>query len=137
MKDFVINRRNSWHYKFNKYFFNEYTDYMYAWESRHMDFCSYWRATVLRGVFASVLTTLAGLFCSVVGIAIYNNPVAFLCTIFGILIVIALAFAIAELCIHFDSWPKKNKKQDSLIMQKRKAHKSKYCPMVTYEKDEE
>ena len=60
MKPFVINR-NSWHYKLNRKFMNEYgwSDYRMEdqWEPRHNDFCSYWRATIFRMIGVAFVAT--------------------------------------------------------------------------------
>jgi hypothetical protein len=137
MKSFKINR-NSWHYKFNKNFMNEYglTDYSMQnnWEPRHSDFCSYWRATVFRAIWASVLLFFAGLIIFAAGIGTYNNPVAALSIVLGGILfigtVILFFFGIEKLKARNKS---KVNEPESLLMQKYRAHKSKICPMVEYD----
>ena len=128
MKPFKINR-NSWHYKMNKNFLN--ADSMeYTWESKHNNFCSYWRATILRMLCTLVVGLLLASTFTMLGYLVYAQPLAFL---------IAIGFVVGLLgivaAVHFFSNRKyvKADKPDSLFMQKYKAHKLKICPMVEYD----
>jgi uncharacterized protein (DUF2062 family) len=134
MKPFKINR-NSWHYKLNKNFFNECQYSMeYNWEPRHNNFCAYWRATMFRMLFAAILTAGLGGMFTVLGVAVYNDPLAVASVVGGVLGLIATMVGIAFI-LQFFSNRKKAKADlpDSLFMQKYKAHKSKICPGVEYE----
>lgn len=135
MKPFVIDR-NSWHYKFNKNFMNEYglSDYHMqdVWEPRHSNFCSYWRATVFRMILASILLCFSIIGIFVLAIGAYQHPV----TAFSIVLsfisfsaVILFFFGIEKLKARNKS---KENESESLLMQKYRAHKSKICPMVEY-----
>lgn len=134
MKPFKINR-NSWHYKLNKNFFNsDFNSMFYSWEPKHNNFCSYWRATVLRMVFATALGLLAIAMVAALGHTAYNQPLPF----FGAIVVIVGFFSLIvgiNLTIHGITNRNKQKsdKPDSLFVQKYKAHKSKICPKVEYD----
>lgn len=132
MKPFKINR-NSWHYKLNKNFFNNYQYSMeYNWEPRHNNFCAYWRATMFRVIWAITLTVFAGLFLFVTGNAIYEHPIDFLIIIGSIIGMIAFAVAVTSV----GYWLQKREKKEvpeSLFVQRYKAYKSKVCPGVEYE----
>lgn len=134
MKPFKINR-NSWHYKLNKNFFNDYQYSMeYNWEPRHNNFCAYWRATMFRVFFAAILAIGLGSLLSVLGVGAYNDPLGAVIMIGSVLGLIATVVGIA-FTLQFFSNRKKAKADlpDSLFMQKYKAHKSKICPMVEYD----
>lgn len=134
MKPFKINR-NSWHYKLNKTFFNNYEYSMeYNWEPRHNNFCAYWRATMFRVLFATTLTVILGTILTMMGVGVYNDPLSAVIIVGSVLGLIATMVGIA-FTLQFFSNRKKSKADlpDSLFMQKYKAHKSKICPMVEYD----
>ena len=134
MKPFKINR-NSWHYKLNKTFFNNYEYSMeYNWEPRHNNFCAYWRATMFRVLFAAILTAILGSILTMLGVGVYNDPLGAVIVIGSVLGLIA-TMAVIAFTLQFFSNRKKAKADlpDSLFMQKYKAHKSKICPMVEYD----
>lgn len=134
MKPFKINR-NSWHYKLNQNFFNDYQYSMeYNWEPHHYNFCAYWRATMLRVFFATSLTVGLGGVVTMLGVGVYNDPLGAVIIIGSVLGFIATVVGIAA-SVTFFSDRKKAKADlpDSLFMQKYKAHKSKICPGVEYE----
>ncbi len=134
MKPFKINR-NSWHYKLNKNFFNRYEYSMeYNWEPRHDNFCAYWRATMVRVLFATFLTVILGGLFTMLGVGVYNDPLVAVIVIGSVLGLIA-TMAVIAFTLQFFSNRKKAKADlpDSLFMQKYKAHKSKICPGVEYE----
>jgi len=133
MKPFAINR-NSWHYKFNKNFFNN-DDYCMErrWEPKHNNFCSYWRATMFRMLFAGLLIALVlGLF-TIIGLAIYYDPIGS-AIVFGLILAILLsAVGVITVAAYLDDRKKANAdKPDSLFAQKYKAHKAKICPGVEF-----
>jgi heme/copper-type cytochrome/quinol oxidase subunit 2 len=134
MKPFVINR-NSWHYKLNKHFFQEYEHSMETWwEPRHNNFCAYWRATVFRVIFAGFIALFAFSFLSVVGSGVYQHPIEALMiagSIIGVIALIVLVFFVLE---KLKKRKYDNDKPESLLVQRYRAHKSKICPMVEYKK---
>jgi Flp pilus assembly protein TadB len=134
MKPFKINR-DSWHYKLNKYFFNESEHWMErSWEPRHSDFCSYWRATVFRLLLAGFMIFSILAFLFFIGGAIYSEPVQSLVVVLVIVSFIAMLVLVAWLTEKMKSRKNSNyDKPQSLFMQKYRAHKSKICPMVEYD----
>lgn len=142
MKPFKINR-NSWHYKLNKNFFNTYGISRYRmedhWEPKHNSFCSYWRATMWRCLFASLL--LAGLltFVLIIGSKVYADPISFLVGAGIIIGVIAIASAITFFIqwlhdrVEMKAGQPQADKPESLLMQRYRAYKSKICPVVEFE----
>jgi hypothetical protein len=133
MKPFVIDR-NSWHYKLNRKFMNEYgwSDYRMEdqWEPRHNDFCSYWRATIFRMIAVAFIAVVSIAFIAMIGFVSYTHPWETL-RVVGILIGVIVGFiAIGFLFVLTDK--SKEKLNKSLFVQKYKAHKSKICPMVEY-----
>lgn len=147
MKPFKINRE-SWHYKLNTEFFNEFSSndeipgphkrvMEKLWEPKHSDFCSYWQATVLRitVIIASILTVCAVLyFISFLVINYHQELVTFLILIAGVTIVMFILEKVYKGVVSFFSKEKpKKEKPESLIAQKYRAHKAKICPMVEYE----
>ena len=152
MKPFKINR-NSWHYKMNTIFFNEYQYSMERnWEPRHNNFCSYWRATFFRIVFITMfasfifaLLSMMVLFITMFASFIFDllsmmvlgtiaNPMAALAVLGVILAIIALIVGGVLAHTGYTAYAKKNAdKPDSLFVQRYKAYKSKVCPMVEYD----
>ena len=133
MKSFVINR-NSWHYKLNRKFMNEYgwSDYRMEdqWEPRHNDFCSYWRATIFRMIGVAFVATGSIVFIAMIGSVVYMHPWETLRVVGTIIGVIVGFIAIIFLSLQADK--SKEKLNQNLFVQKYKAHKSKICPMVEY-----
>lgn len=123
MKDFSINR-NSWHYRLNAGFLNSYTnDY---WESKHGDFCSYWRSTFAKILLVSFILMLTIVLC----FAVYKDPIGFLAAIFAIIMTVV---TIASVSLLYDYITKKyNHKEDSLFIQKYKSHKLRICSRAVY-----
>jgi hypothetical protein len=132
MKPFKINR-NSWHYKLNKNFFNE-SNMQYDWEPKHNNFCSYWRATMFRVLFVTILAIGVGGLLTMLGVVAYLEPLRFAIVVGSVLGLIVTIFGIAVIAVFIDHRKKANAdKPDSLFVQKYKAHKSKICPMVEYD----
>jgi urea transporter len=130
MKPFAINR-NSWHYKLNKNFANDC--FMDNWEPRHNNFCSYWRATMFRVLFAASIIAGATLLLTGLGIAIYANPVAVMTALGVVLALITAAILFAYLLNRIEQRKYSNKEpSQSLFAQKYRANKEKICPMVEY-----
>jgi hypothetical protein len=136
MKPFVINR-NTWHYKLNKNFFNVHEHRMdWAWEPRHNNFCSYWRATVFRVIAACFIIAFIAGALYFIGAVIYYYPIdtfIILSTAIGFFAFLILAIFISEKLQSVRS--KREPKPESLLMQRYRAHKSKICPMVEYSND--
>ena len=132
MKPFVINR-NSWHYELNKNFFQEYQYSMERnWEPYHSDFCSYWRATIFRVIFAGFFALFAVSFLSVVGAGTYQYPIEALMIFGGIIGGIAFLVLVFFVLEKLKKRKDDNDKPESLLVQKYRAHKSKICPMVDF-----
>lgn len=132
MKPFKINR-NSWHYKLNKNFSNGQNMH-YEWEPKHNNFCSYWRATMFRMLFAAILSLGCIGILSMLGSVVYNDPVKSLFVVGSVIGLFATIIGIAMTANFFSNRKKANaNKPDSLFMQKYKAHKAKICPMVEYD----
>jgi uncharacterized membrane protein len=132
LKPFKINR-NSWHYKLNKNFFNG-NSMFYAWEPKHNNFCSYWRATMFRMVFATALSLWTIAVVALFSHIAYTQPIEFLSAI-GVIVGFFLLIVGVNLTIHVitNRNEQKSDKPDSLFVQKYKAHKSKICPKVEYD----
>lgn len=134
MKAFKINR-NSWHYKLNRHFFSDgglsNVSMQNHWEPRHSDFCSYWRATIFRLIAAAILVVIAFFALSGIGIAAYMHPYETLKVVAGIIIFFGVVIGVIAAMVYFDK--SKKKMEQSLFVQKYRAHKSKICPMVEYD----
>jgi hypothetical protein len=134
MKPFKINR-NSWHYKLNQNFWNDHLYDMEPWEDKHNNFCSYWRVTMFRLVFASAATVFILLMLFVIGSVIYQNPLEALISIssaVGLFLALAGIFAFS---MYLDERKRKNEDiPDSIFVAKLKSYKSKICPSVEYDK---
>jgi hypothetical protein len=134
MQPFKVNR-NSWHYKFNMNFFNNHGESNIGrehWESKHNNFCAYWRVTMFRMMWATILSIGAIGFISMIGVGIYNDPIGAV-VIFGFVIG-TIAAAIGT--VYLGNKIKNRKPSDaskSLFVQKYIAYKSKVCPQVTYD----
>lgn len=74
MNTFKINR-DSWHYKLNKHFFNEYN--MWQWEAKHNNFCAYWRAPAIRRVFASLAIAFVMVQIAALATIVWRDPIGF------------------------------------------------------------
>jgi len=134
MKPFVINR-NSWHYKLNKNFMNEDKYIMYKdWEPKHSNFCAYWRATMFRIVGVCLATLFAGFILLLIGNLFYTEPVKSLIglgSVIGVFVVLISMVVASEMIKERKQLA--DKKPESLIVQKYRAHKSKICPTIDFE----
>jgi membrane protein YdbS with pleckstrin-like domain len=135
MKPFTINR-NSWHYKLNKNFFNDHEHWMQsAWEPSHNNFCSYWRATVFRMIFASFLVSLVLVIVGILSYLAYLEPLAALSAVGTVIAIFAVFIGIVFTAhlLEERKWKKLNEEpSQSLFAQKYRANKEKICPMVEY-----
>lgn len=130
MKPFKINR-DSWHYKLNKHFFNDYGRFMeHSWEPRHSDFCSYWRATIIRMLVVAILASVTIAFVLMIGVVSYTYPWETLKVIGLFVGVIVGSIGFAYLLVFVGK--SKETLDKSLFVQKYRSHKSKVCPMVEY-----
>lgn len=138
MKPFTVNR-DSWHYKLNMHFANAYGDNVYyirdRWEPKHNNFCSYWRATILRMFWVTVLATGIMGFFVMLGGAAYHNPAEFGIVIAGAITVFAAAFGSTFMINHIkNGLNNRTEKPDSLFAMKYKSYKAKVCPSVEFSK---
>ena len=135
MKPFRINR-NSWHYNLNKHFFNEDSFWMErTWEPRHSNFCSYWRATVFRILFATALFSIIAFAFSMLAYALYAHTGQTLLTIGGgILLCLILIGIPLLLVVGVDRIKQSEAVKNSIVLQRIRNHKSKICPSVEYHK---
>ena len=133
MKPFAINR-DSWHYKLNKNFMNENGYWMDRyWEPKHSNFCSYWRATMFRVIGVCFVALFAGFIIFIIGSAFYFDPIisfTVLGSIVGVFAVL-ISMVVASKMIK-ERKQLADKKPESLIVQKYRAHKSKICPTVDF-----
>ena len=141
MKAFRVNR-DTWHYKLNKYFLNSYGQNRYymedQWEPRHNNFCSYWRATMFRLVFALATVIAVGIVIFLTGLFIYENPIEVVKIVMTIIGFIAVLFGVAVTSVGVRELLDRRKRKaatvpDSLFVTRYKAYKSKICPMVEYD----
>jgi membrane protein implicated in regulation of membrane protease activity len=131
MQKFKINR-NSWHYKLNKNFYNDYYD-MSGWEAKHHNFCSYWRATILRIVFGLIiLSFLAFLLATLIAVTI-AEPFAIAFTLLGIVSFIGFVAALITISEYINSRKKQSSEPKTLIGQRYAAYKNKICPLVEFD----
>jgi hypothetical protein len=136
MKPFKINR-NSWHYKLNQNFLNDRQYHMEYWEDKHNNFCSYWRATMFRLVFASAAAVFILLMLFVIGDVIYQNPWDALIIVGSVVGIFSAVGGIFAFSMYLDERKSKRNYEDipdSLFVAKYKSYKSKVCPMVEYDK---
>jgi divalent metal cation (Fe/Co/Zn/Cd) transporter len=104
----------------------------YQWEPRHNDFCSYWRATVFRMIGVALIIVLSAILIGTLGLATYIYPWETLKVVGSIVACIVIFVCI--LFVFAAASVSKERLDKSLFAQKYKAHKSKFCPMVEYEK---
>jgi hypothetical protein len=136
MKSFVINR-DTWHYKLNQDFFNPFYS-MSQWEEKHADFCSYWRATIFRLMALSVLVCCALIILSGFVVLSLQEPIVALTGVFLLCFVVAFVFS----AVAFFDWYENRKSNrltsdepESLFVQRYRAYKGKFCPMVNFTDD--
>ncbi len=132
MKPFRINR-NSWHYRMNTQLLNDsYSNR--NWEDIHSNFCSYWRATVLRGsVLLVFLTLILSAVAFLVG-AFILDPVGGAMTVGLILGLFALIALIATLVHYTRAAAQHFEQSPSIFVQRYRSVKSRFCPSIEYDK---
>lgn len=140
MQPFKVNR-NSWHYKLNQKFMNDRGDNPYYmednWERKHNNFCSYWRVTMFRLIFAALIVLFILMLFFAVGSGIYHDPWTALIIVSSAIGLCSALVGTLALAAYLDTrkYKRKNKEvQDSLFVAKYKSYKSKVCPMVEYDK---
>ena len=136
MKPFKINR-NSWHYKLNQNFFNDRQYYMESWEDKHNNFCSYWRVTMFRSVFALAAATFIFAVSVMIGAGIYQDPLKALIIVGSVVGIFSAVGGIFAFSMYLDDRKRKRNYEDipdSLFVAKYKSYKSKVCPSVEYDK---
>jgi succinate-acetate transporter protein len=108
---------------------------MEHWEDKHNNFCSYWRVTMFRLVFASAAAVFILLMLFVIGDVIYQNPLKALIIVGSVVGIFSAVFGIFLFSMYLDERKsKRNYEPDSLFVAKYKSYKSKVCPMVEYDK---
>jgi RsiW-degrading membrane proteinase PrsW (M82 family) len=110
---------------------------MEYWEDKHNNFCSYWRATMFRLVFASAAAVFILLMLFVIGDVIYQNPLKALIIVGSTVGLFSAVFGIFLFSMYLDERKSKRNYEDipdSLFVAKYKSYKSKVCPMVEYDK---
>jgi hypothetical protein len=110
---------------------------MEHWEDNHNNFCSYWRATMFRFVFALAAATFIFAVSVMIGAAIYQNPWDALMVVLGVIGLFSVLGGIFAFSVYLDDRKRKRKNEDipdSLFVAKYKSYKSKVCPMVEYDK---
>ena len=127
MKPFSINR-NSWHYRMNKHFFNEYEYNMASWERQRNNFCSYWRATTMRLVAMIVCAVIVISFAISIVAAFMVAPIQAGLTV---LLIVAVLGGLAFIA-YLSNRPSNTKEPTSLLAQRYRAYKSQICPAVEY-----
>jgi membrane protein YdbS with pleckstrin-like domain len=135
MKPFRINR-NSWHYKMNRRIspYHDNPNYMeYNWEPRHSNFCAYWRATMFKLVWLSLVAFGIISFLFMFATSIYAYPIVALKVTGAIIAVITGIIAFAFLFAGISKMNETVTKSNSLFVQKYRAQKSKICPTVEFE----
>lgn len=140
MQPFKVNR-DSWHYKLNQKFMNDRGDnewYMRDnWEQRHNNFCSYWRVTMFRLLFALLIALFILMLLFAIGSGIYHDPWAALIIASSAIGLCSALVGTLALAAYIDNRRRERKHeevQDSLFVAKYKSYKSKVCPMVEYDK---
>jgi ABC-type lipoprotein release transport system permease subunit len=129
MKPFKINR-NSWHYRMNQRFLNEYSYDMRNWEYRRNNFCSYWRATAIRLVALVVCAVIVMSFAIATVMAFIIAPAKVGLTV----LVIVAVFSVLGFITYLSNRPTSNEPPTSLLAQRYRAYKDKVCPMIEYDK---
>jgi len=104
------------------------------WEPKHSNFCSYWRATMFRVIGVCFVALFAGFIIFIIGSAFYFDPIisfTVLGSIVGVFAVL-ISMVVASKMIK-ERKQLADKKPESLIVQKYRAHKSKICPTIDFE----
>lgn len=128
---YTINR-NSWHYKLNMYFMDDWRSWQIEdWEAK--GFCAYWRSTMWKSLIVVCFSVVLLFIAATLAAILWTEPLIFLVTLAFIAIPIALVIFFTWFTEYLDR-PKPNKGEPtSLFAQKYKAYKDKVCPAVKFE----
>ena len=128
---FTINR-NSWHYKLNMYFMDDWRAWQIEdWEAK--GFCAYWRSTVWKLLVVALVSLILGAVLAILLIILLTEPLFFLVILAFIALPIALVIFLEWFTEYLDR-PHQNKGEPTtLFAQKYKAYKDKVCPAVKFE----
>ena len=123
-----IIKRNSWHYKFNKFMISSFKPMPY-------NFCAYWSMTIWHFFKFIFVAAPFSIFAFVIGSVIYKDPIAALIAFGGTVVIIFIALILAWLIT--DRIPKAYKtkiteKQPGLIRMKYISWKERHCSPVKY-----
>ena len=132
MKPFKINR-NSWHYRLNKIVYNENELWMEKWEAKHANFCSYWRATMFRLLWVSIVSAFLVALLVMMAVASYMNPWAAAGTV---LFSAGLILALVGIVVgneYLEERKRANPEPKTLVGKQYAAYKSKICPSVEFD----
>jgi len=108
-----------------------------TWEPQHNNFCSYWRVTMFRLVFALLVAVATLLVLTMIGAGIYHDPWTALIIVSSAVGLISVMIGAAAIFTYLDNLKHKHRHEevpDSLFVAKYKSYKSKVCPIVEYEK---
>jgi uncharacterized membrane protein YesL len=104
-----------------------------SWEPRHSNFCSYWRATVLRVTLATALFSLVAYAFSMLAYFLYAHTGQTLFVIGGGIIFCVILIGIPlVLVVGVDHIKQSEAVKNSIVLQRIRNHKSKICPSVEY-----
>lgn len=125
-------KRDSWHYKLNMYFMDDWRTWMIEdWEAR--GFCAYWWSTVWKLLIVAVVSFILGALLAVLLIILLTEPLLFLVILAFMTIPVVLTFLFMWFTEYLDR-PRADKGEPtSLFAQKYKAYKDKVCPAVKFE----
>ena len=106
------------------------------WEPEHNNFCSYWRATVIRVFFAAFLTVLVICILAVLTVASINDPIGAAIVFGSSVLVVGTLIGLAVLSEYFQERKReraeKGEQPKTVIGKQYAAWKSKVCPSVEY-----
>jgi hypothetical protein len=133
MKPFVINR-DSWHYALNKRVFNDdgWSEHRMRveWEPSHNNACAYWRATMVRMLAVTLITSAVIAAVAACVYVVYTYPLSAV-KVLGVAAAF-IAAVIAVVVILEALGAAKRKAQASLFVQRYRAHKQAICPNIEY-----
>ena len=104
-----------------------------SWEPKRSNFCSYWRATVFRLIFATALFSIIAFAFSMLGYFLYAHTGQALLTIAGGIVLCLILIGIPLLLVvGVDRIKESEAVKNSIVLQRIRNHKSKICPSVEY-----
>lgn len=106
------------------------------WEPDHNNFCSYWRATVIRVFFAAFLAVLAICILAVLTVASINDPIGAAIVLGISVLVVGTIIGLVVLSEYIQERMReraeKGEQPKTVIGKQYAAWKSKVCPSVEY-----